>query len=568
MVQPPHPWPKPPPRNHSRFAPEGLIQDSVSKDSMRLFFCHGLPPKSAAYQIMDAAVRDDHAKLKTLLGNPQNLPDFTNDHGVSPVMVAAARGNMMSLEVLATHPLVNLARQTPDGWTALHYAAHFDKPSVVTSLLKHYTNYTLENTSGEIAFDLANSDTQETFWAHKDFMRFMKKQRPTHPRFAPRETVPVAPAPDTKETTDTPHPATDRLRLDFVASAARTALTGKSPLREKIMQEIAREIPQLTAEEFLACCKTLRQAEDENPKAKKGFDWDYLFIETAKSGRADLIATLATVQDFDDRKTLNEALYQCIRTGDAPRAAMTLMQLGADPTAPAPVKFISGAMDHIIAFKAVEHRRPEAFFQICLWTPKLPHWEKNKEKIQQTMRMWKGRAFEVNDPAGTLQTKHKMVLAMEMHDLRIACRKQPSSSMFAAAAALRGGMYELSDKKRSMQLAAIYAETKSHRRTETFSREAGAEIMLRFLKSGGFLLAERLVQDGYRLGDAQSVMAQELITALKRGDHGAGIQKHLHAHLNGSLKTYPLTSPEDRLRELQSIAARTPPVSGRGMFGY
>lgn len=563
MVQPPHPWPEPPPRNHSRFHPEGLAGDSADKDSMRLFFCNGLPPKSAAYQIMEATVRDDHVKLKTLLSNPQNLPDFTNDHGVSPLMVAAARGNMMSLEILAAYPLVNLSRQTPDGWTALHYAAHFNKPAVVTSLLKHYTNYTLENKSGEIAFDLADPATQETFWAHKDFTRYMKKLRPSHPRFAPK-----APPPVEKETVEVQPPAADRLRLDFVASAARTALIGSKTLRENVVQEIARELPRLSPDEFIACCNTLRREEESNPKAKHGFDWDHLFIETAKSGRADLIVTLANWRDFDEQKTLNEALYQCIRASDAPLAVMTLIQLGANPNAQSPSKFSAGAMDNIIAFKAVESRRPEAFFQICLWTDKLPHWERNKEKIQQTMRMWRGRAFQVNDPVGTLQTQHKITLATEMHDLRRGAHNQSSKNLFAAATQLCDGRHTTSDKETSMQLAAIYAETKKPHINETFSRALGASMMARFLKSGDFILANRMAQDGYHLADAPGEEAHATITAMKRGDFGADIQQHTNAHLDGSLKTYRVKSAEDRMRELKDLALRTPPIYGRGMFGY
>lgn len=563
MVQPPHPWPEPPPRNHSGFHPGGLTGDSASKDSMRLFFCSGLPPKSAAYQIMEAAVRDDHVKLKMLLSNPQNLPDFTNDHGVSPLMVAAARGNMMSLEILAAYPLVNLSRQTPDGWTALHYAAHFNKPAVVTSLLKHYTNYTLENKAGEIAFDLAAPETQEAFWLHKDFTRYMKKLRPSHPRFAPKP-----PAPVEKETIDTEPPAADRLRLDFVASAGRAALIGSETLRKNIVQEIARELPHMSPDELIACCNTLRREEERNAKAKHGFDWNHLFIETAKSGRADLIATLSNWQDFDDQKTLNEALYQCIRASDAPLAVMTLIQLGANPNAQSPSKFSAGAMDNIIAFKAVEARRPEAFFQICLWTEKLPHWEKNKDKIQQAMRMWRGRAFQVNDPVGTFQVQHKITLATEMHDLRRGAHNQSSKNLFTAATKLCGGRYDTFDKETSMQLAAIYAETKKPHINETFSHPLGASMMARFLKSRDFVLANRMAQDGYRLADAQGEAAQQLIAAMKRGDFGDDIQQHTKAHLDGSLKIYCVKSAEDRMRELKDLALRTPPLYGRGMFGY
>jgi len=559
MVLPPHPWPGPPPRNHPHFEPAGLIQAPVDKQSLALFFCHDLPPKSAAYKIMAAVVQDDAPALRRLLADPAHLPDFTNGHGVSPLMVAAARGNIPCLEILAAHPLVNLRRETPAGWTALHYAAHLRQPAAAASLLKHYADYTRRNQYGETAFDLAGDEkTQEAFWQHKDFTRYMKKLTPEHPRFKPPATPPAATA--EKETPQLP--AKDTLRLDFVASAARMALAGQENLRHKIVQEIIRQLDNITPDDFMACCRTLRDAENDMPQARRGFDWGALFIETAQSGRAELIAPLANFAAIEDGKTLNMALYHCLRVTDAPEAVAVLLQLGADPTSKAAGSFLSGSKYDIIAYKAFTSRRPEAFRQICLWTDKLPHWEKTKELLQTGMHLWQGRTFQGNDPVGTAQLKHKMNIAIDLYDQR-----RQYHGMSASALAEHLDMaFEMNAKN---AVAAIYAESRMPRRMRgavSFPAETGARIMAAVLTAGDTALAKRMVADGYDLRSARGGEVLDTIDDLKSGKHGAAAKAFTLAHLDGTLKLPDVETPADRMRALAAIAARTPPVSGRGFF--
>lgn len=558
MVQPPHPWPQPPPENHLQFEPAGLALPIV-KGSLDMFFNAALPPKSAAYKIMTAAANDDHQTLRQLLSDPANLPDFVNRHGVSPVMVAAARGNILSLEILAAHPLVNLQRATPDGWTALHYAAHLHQTVAVQSLLKHYADYTKQNRAGEIPFDLATGDAvQDAFWQHKDFARYMKKRQPGHPRFTPKNA-----APQSTVAEDTPPPA-DKLRLDFIASAARMALTGQTAVHNTVMREIVRQLNDITPDDFMACCKTLRDAENEMPQAKKGFDWNNLFIETAKSGRDDLIAPFASFLQLDDRKTLNDALYHCLRVTDAPAAVATLLQLGADPTAKAPVSaaFLAGSKDNIIAFKAFSSRRPESFRQICLWTDKLPHWEKNKEHLQFAMRLWKGRSFQVNDPVKAMQLRSQMIIAIDLHDQRLQYRglsKRDLLERMDHALSLSG----------MNTIAALYAESRSPRHMRgivTFSPDTGARIIAAALVTGDLLLAKRVIADGYSLQHAQLPETRQTIERLKQGTYGDASKTFTQAHCDGTLNLPKIETPADRLRNLVDIAARTPTISGRGFF--
>lgn len=529
----------------------------VSKDSLNLFFCADLPPKSAAYKIMAAVVKDDYQALRQLLADPANLPDFVNGNGVSPVMVAAARGSMMTLEILAQHPLVNLQRETRAGWTALHYAAALHQQEAITCLLKHYADYTQPNRYGEIPFDLAQGGkTQEAFWQHKDFTRYMQKLRPTHPRFAPKDAAPKSAA-----AKNTP-PAEDKLRLDFIASAARIALTGHSTIRVKITAEIIKQMDTITPQELMDCCNVLRTAENDVPQAKNGFDWNALFIATAKSGRDELIVPLATFMQLDDQKTLNEALYQCLRTGDAPAAVSALLQMGADPTAKAPAAFLQGSKDQIIAFKAFEARRPEAFRQICLWAHGLPHWKKNKEHLQFDMRLWQGRTFQINNPEKAEEQKKKFHAAIDLYDQRQKLRGHSMASLSAQLnMALDIGAHDT--------VAAVYAEARSsHMRNNktVFTNETGAHLLADVLSNGDIATAKRLIADGYHLLHATRPQVLETITFLKQGDFGADLQKFTQAHLDGTLYVPKIETPQDRARELARIAAMTPQISGRGFF--
>lgn len=558
MVKPLHPWPDPPPANHPTFEPQGLVQASPDKQSLSLFFCNDLPPKSAAYKIMAAVVADDTATLRQLLADPANLPDFTNGHGVSPLMVAAARGNIPSLEILAAHPLVNLQRETRAGWTALHYATHLQQPAAVTSLLAHYADYTRRNRYNETAFDLAaDKKTQEAFWQHKDFMRFMKKQQPAHPRFRPQ-----APVAKTAAAEETPAlPAKDTLRLDFVASAARLALAGQDSLRHKITQEIVRQLDSLTPAEMMACCRSLRDAENDTPRARNGFDWDALFIETAKTGRAELIAPLGKFIGIEEGKTLNQALYHCLRASDAPEAVMVLLQMGADPAAKAPAPGAARAKDNIIAYKAFESRRPEALWHICLWADKLPQWKKTCAEMQQEINLWHTRAFYQNDPNGSLQAKHKINNALGLYALRDSLRGISAGQLETQAA-------QALEKHNLHMLYALYAESRTPRMGRgivTLKPETGTGMMVSFLKAQDMTMARRMAADGYHLRDAADDTLRRDIDDLAKGVYSAAAQAFTQAMLDGTLKLPEIETPADRRRALSQIAARMP-VSGRGFF--
>lgn len=557
MVQPPHPWPKPPPANHPHFMPDALARADIGKENLNLFFCADLPPKSAAYKIMAAVVKDDHHSLRQLLADPATLPDFVNGRGVSPVMVAAARGNIMTLEILAQHPLVNLQRTTPDGWTALHYAAYLHQQDAVTSLLKHYADYTKPNRYGERPFDLASGEKmQNVFWQHKDFTRYMRKLRPDHPRFTPKEAAPQNTA------AAKTFPAEDKLRLDFIASAARMALTGHSTIRAKITEEIVKQMAVISPAELMDCCRTLRDAENDVPQTKNGFDWNMLFIAAAKQGRDDLIIPLAKFMRLDDQKTLNEALYQCLRGGDAPDTVSALLQMGADPAAKAPAAFLQGAKDQIIAFKAFEARRPEAFRQICLWAHGLPHWKKNREHLLFDMRLWQGRTFQVNNPDKTAMQKKQMAAAIDLYDQRQKLRGQTMPSLLHHLdMAFEIGAHHT--------IAAVYAEATTHHQRpdkKLFTAETGAHMLAAMLSTGDTATAKRLIADGYHLRDATRPAALKTITALTQGDFGADIQKFTQSHLDGTLHVPQIETPQDRARELARIAAMTPQIHGRGFF--
>ncbi len=114
------------------------------------FFLGNIPDGSLAAQVMRAAADGHTGYLANLLHRMDVLPDFINMHGITPLMAAAARGHAEIVELLAAHPLVNLGRQTPDGWTALHYAAHFGQEAAVRSLIAHHAPLDVAMKSGEL----------------------------------------------------------------------------------------------------------------------------------------------------------------------------------------------------------------------------------------------------------------------------------------------------------------------------------------------------------------------------------------------------------------------------------
>ncbi len=528
---------------------------------MNLFFCHSLSPKSAAYKIMAAVVEDKHDTLKALLADPANLPDFANGHGVTPLMMAAARNNMVALELLIANPLVNLARATPDGWTALHYAAHRGQTAATESLLKHQAPFEAVNNYQEIPFQVAATPAIENvFWAHKDFTRFMKKQYPDHPHFAPavvEKPAPVAPQKTQPKTARKPFEDDGSLRLDFVEAAAKMALTGPASIRHTVIKELENTLPTISLEHFIACCDTLQKVEESAKDDRFAFDWGSLFLATAAHGRPHHLAWLAEKHSIMDRDFLNAALETAILADDHPHTVQTLLRLGADPQAKCQkFKSLLGELEPTIGYQAFMKRRGKSFAEICQWAEGMPHWEKNLQVMQTQMRGWPTRAWAINAPERHVETAQQMQAALQTRQLRQQFRKKSASTLTEAL--------QTALKNEDMNtLRAAYAESRAHywnRKSFMIDANLGGSIMAVALLKEDLSFASRLILDGHRLDDCTNPAH---ISRLMNPSTPEPVRNFINAHKDGTLVLPDVTSASDKMRDLHSIALSMGPVSGR-----
>jgi len=564
MVQPPRPWPNPPPDNHPGFEPSGLTHLSPARDNMHLFFCHSLSPKSAAYKIMAAVVEEKNDVLKTLLSDPANLPDFANGHGITPLMMAAARNNMPALEMLIANPLVNLSRSTKDGWTALHYAAHHGQAAATESLLKHHAPFESVNRFEEIPFQLAATpEIENIFWAHKDFTRFMQKHYPDHPHFTPvamEEPMPAPLAAHKEKTPAKPFEDDGSLRLDFVEAAAKMALTGPASIRHAVIKELENTLPTISLDHFIVCCDTLKSVEESAKDDRFAFDWTSLFLATAAHGRPHHLAWMAEKQDVMDRDILNAALETTILAGDYPHTVQTLLRLGADPSAKAQkFKNLFDGLEPTIGYQAFMKRRGKSFTEICQWAENMPHWDKNLKIMQTQMRIWPTRAWAINAPKNSARVIKEIESAIKTRKIRQELRKQ-------SAGVLTNTMNIALNKPDIETLRAAYAESRTHywnRKSFLISKELGGNLMAEALLNEDMSFARRLVLDGHHIRHATNTTH---VSTLLVETTPVPIRDFVKAQQEGTLALPDVTSAVDKMRNMQAMAAMMGPLSGRA-FG-
>ena len=522
---------------------------------MHLFFCHSLSPKSAAYKIMAAVVEDKHDTLKALLADPANLPDFANGHGVTPLMMAAARNNMVALELLIANPLVNLARATPDGWTALHYAAHRGQTAATESLLKHQAPFEAVNNYQEIPFQVAATPAIENvFWAHKDFTRFMKKHYPDHPHFAPaavaEEPAPVARQKPQK--TNKPFEDDGSLRLDFVEAAAKMALTGPASIRHAVIKELENTLPTISLDHFIACCDTLQKVEESAKDDRFAFDWGSLFLATAAHGRPHHLAWLAEKHDIMDRDILNTALETAILADDHPYTVQTLLRLGADPQVKCQkFKSLFDGLEPTIGYQAFMKRRVKSFTEICQWAEGMPHWEKNLKTMQSQMLRW-----ATNAPEKSTKIIVDIGSAFHTRSIRQKIRKQSPS-------ALTDMLNTALNRQNIEALRAAYAESRTqywNRKSFITPKELGGAILAVALLKEDLSFARRLVLDGHHLDNCTNPAH---ISRLMGPTTPEPVRDFIKAHKDGTLVLPDVTSADDKMRNMQGLAAMMGPMSGR-----
>ena len=571
-MQPLRPWPKAPPRNHPRFNAEGLLGDyTVYRAGMDLFFCHGLEPKSPEAKIMTAAAQDRTDDLKALIAaHSGTTPDFLNAHGITPLMVAAARGNVAAVHALADHPLVDLSQQSADGWSALHYAAHFGKAEVIQTLLRRHADFTRTNTSGESAFDLAHDPAaQDAFWQHKNFTRHMKRQHPAHPRFestrkpAPAEADTQIPSEEKQPSAEPENKKADIAPLSalFLQAALNVGLS--TAAAASICHSLEKDIADGRADTLRTTYDAIAAADAEAFARGKSihFNWDKLFIAAARHGNLPALMFLAEKRDYMDDKPLTAALGAAIGAqGSAnPDVVHWLLRWGADANASGSTLAKPGEKNATIAYQAFAHNRTAAFEQICLWGGDLKTWHMDAVQLDWETRVRHAMAGGYDPHAA--QSRSGVKEALDLLRMRRELKREGATainSQFRAAV-------QSHNLHRAM---AVYAESRHSRFLRgavALPNDLAAQAMAMAVTQGKITFATRLAADGHSLNNLAHAGLSATLAQIENSSQPSPAREFIRAHKNGTLALPKILSVDEKYTVLRGQAARSAP-SARG-FG-
>jgi hypothetical protein len=572
MVQPPHPWPSPPPRNHMHFNPEGMKAAYIPhRSGADLFFCHGLEPKSPQAKMMEAVARFDTAQLSALIAQyPHVPPDFQNANGVTLLMVAAARNNTDALHVLANHPLVNLSQQSRDGWTSLHYAAYFGQSDCVTALLKRQADFKIVNNTGESALALAaDEQTQDVFWAHKPFAYHMKRAEPQHPHLSPPP-APIAAA----ETPAAPAPKVQAAKPDDISL---TALFSRAVLNvgmstsaakgvyERLKNDIAQGRNDTLPDAYVRIENAVQDAHKRGQKID--FDWDSLLTEAAKAGNIPAMVFIAQKRDYMDNKPLTQALAGVIAEAkdneQTAEAVQWLLRWGADANASAKQMSYQGSKPGTLAYQAFVSRKPKIFEAVCLQAGVLKSWHVSPDQLKWEQRIEKIFAEQFN---GTVDPRISPVL--DARGEAVALLKMRGLLAHMGHEKLTAHLQDALNRKDLRKMIVVYAETRTkHLLRGAFNVPAdmGAHTMALALMHGRVDFAKRLAADGHSLNNLRSQNDIAEIAVLEKSGSTA-IRGFITAQKAGEKTAPDILSIDDKYTLLRGQAARMP-VSGRA-FGF
>lgn len=594
MAVPPYRFPPPLPRNHMHFNPEGMVSTYVPhRAGADLFFCHGLEPKSPEARIMHAVATGDTAQLKNLITQfPDNPPDFANAHGVTPLMIAAARGDVQNLHMLADHPLVNISAGTKDGWTALHYAAYFDRADSVAALLKRQAHFAQTNHAGETAFDLSaeKPEAAAAFHAFKPFLHHMKRLHADHPRLqlparktAAAEFTDSIPKEAPEHKSETPAPDSTRqmetLRAHFMRAVLNVGIStqaGMEALYQRLQQDILAGHSDTLAETYDAV-QTAQNAAMERQQ-RLNFKWEGLLRTAVLAGNVDAAAFLTEKQAYTDEKPLNILLAALVRHAeDTPQSAemaQWLLRWGANANASGKLTGDAEKNAGTLAYQAFARQKPQIFESLCLCAGDLKSWHMTPQQLQWEQRVAQitARHSAASTPACTpLPHIASLQNGMEIVKLRSAARGlKQSEKLTHAAHAL--------DSNNINKLMAVYAEMRSKCGTLSFwtgtdrlqalPPAIGAAAIVLALEHGRTGFAKRLAADGHDLKNLTypdwqhklALLAQK--TATDKNPASGAIRDFITAQENGTLSLPKVTSIDMRMEALH-IAARSTPVNPR-----
>lgn len=558
-MQPPRPWPKAPPRNHPRFNAEGLLGGyTVYRAGMDLFFCHGLEPKSPAAKMMTAVAQDRTEDLKALIAaHPETTPDFTNAHGITPLMVAAARGNVAIINVLADHPLVDLSQPSADGWSALHYAAHFARTDALQTLLRRRADFTRTNTSNETAFDLATEKpAQDIFWQHKEFMRHMKRAQPAHPRFAPAPDIKhAAPAAEKAPEPQTPAP----LSAVFLQAALNVGLS--TAAAASICQSLEKDIAAGRSDTLRSTYDAIATASDEAAARGRSidFNWDRLFTAAARHGNLPALFFIAEKRDYLDHTPLTNALAAAIGPkGTAnPDVVHWLLRWGADANASGAAIAPAGEKNATLAYQAFAQNRTAAFEQICLWGGDLKTWHMDAVQLDWETRV--RHAMSGGYDPHLAKNRAEVKEALDLLNLRRDLKRE-------GAAAINTQFHVAVQSHNLPRTMAVYAESRHHRFLRgavALPADMGAQAMALALTNGKITFAMRLAADGHDLKRLNHAGLSATLAQIENSNTSSPARDFIRAHKAGSLQLPRILSVDEKYIMLRAQAARSAP-SGRG----
>lgn len=114
-------------------------------------------PLNGRWSCIHYAAYDDRSQLlKELLDLGADVNVVTNDHWTA-LQIACYQGHVSSVQVLLTHPNLDLDKMTSQRGTALHLASQNGHTAIVKEILRHDPDISLEDPNGVTAVELAGN---------------------------------------------------------------------------------------------------------------------------------------------------------------------------------------------------------------------------------------------------------------------------------------------------------------------------------------------------------------------------------------------------------------------------
>lgn len=175
----------------SKMEVDFALRVEALRDGSMLFFLNGVKNANAR-DLIEAVIEQDTPRLKKILSASGSWPDGANLFGLTPLMMAAARGYAEGVALLSAHPLATLDRAAENGWTALHFAAHFGEAECARTLLRRFAARDVKNDAGKTPEEIATGGAIAVFAETEKSLRRAPETAARCPSAAPvRELSPI-----------------------------------------------------------------------------------------------------------------------------------------------------------------------------------------------------------------------------------------------------------------------------------------------------------------------------------------------------------------------------------------